>query len=93
MGLIGYNKKNWNQDPNKIYCFAIKRNPNNEKRTSFNDNKSRLLRPNLYFKFKDDKTVSFCYSSDVQREKTYGEIINNFSNRSKNWYFKYLFTA
>jgi hypothetical protein len=75
--------KSDSQDPNKVYCFAIKRNPNKEKRTSFNDNKSRLLRSSLYFKFKDEKTVSFCYSSDNEREKTDVEIIENFSNRSK----------
>jgi hypothetical protein len=68
------------QDPNKIYCFSIKRNSGTEKRTSFNDNKSRLLRPSLYEKFKDDRTVSFCYSSTEEKEKPDGEIINNFSN-------------
>ncbi|WP_419776679.1 DUF6037 family protein [Malaciobacter marinus] len=74
--------KSDSQDPNKIYCFSIKRNPDTEKRTAFNDNKSRLLRPNLYKKFKDDQTVSFCYSSKSEKEKTDEEIINNFSNHS-----------
>ena len=71
------------QDPNKIYCFSIKRNPDTEKRTIFNDNKSRLLIPILYAKFEDDNTVSFCYSSKIDREKTDEEIINNFSDNSK----------
>lgn len=74
--------KSDSQDPNKIYCFSIKRNPGTEKRTPFNDNKSRLLRPSLYIKFKDDYTVSFCYSSKKEKEKADGEIINNFSNNS-----------
>ncbi|UFH58268.1 DUF6037 family protein [Sulfurovum mangrovi] len=74
--------KSDSQDPSKIYCFSIKRNPDTEKRTPFNDNKSRLLRPSLYVKFKDDHTVSFCYSSKKEKEKTDGEIINNFSNNS-----------
>lgn len=74
--------KSDSQDPSKIYCFSIKRNPDTEKRTPFNDNKSRLLRPSLYVKFKDDYTVSFCYSSKKEKEKTDGEIINNFSNNS-----------
>lgn len=75
--------KSDSQDPKKIYCFSIRRNSDSEKRTPFNSNKSRLLRPNLYIKFKDDCTVSFCYSSKKEREKNDGEIINNFSKNSK----------
>lgn len=69
------------QDPSKIYCSSVRRNPNDGKRSTFNDNKSRLLRPNLYLKFKDDRTVSFIYSSDSEKEKSDAEIINNFSQR------------
>ncbi len=69
------------QDPSKIYCYSVRRNPNDGKRSIFNDNKSRLLRPDLYFKFKDDRTVSFYYSSDSEIEKSDAEIINNFSQR------------
>lgn len=69
------------QDPSKIYCYSVRRNPNDGKRSTFNDNKSRLLRPDLYFKFKDDRTVSFFYSSDSEIEKSDAEIINNFSQR------------
>lgn len=35
------------EDPNKIYCFSVKRIC---KRSPFNNNKARLLRPKLYKK-------------------------------------------
>jgi Family of unknown function (DUF6037) len=69
------------EDPNKIYCFTIRRNHNNGRRTPFNDNKSRLLRPSLYSKFKEEPTISFCYSINYKDEKSDEEIIKSFSNR------------
>jgi len=69
------------EDPCKIYCYAIRRNPDNGKRSMFNDNKSRLLRPKLYEKVKDDHTVSFCYSSSDEREKNDAEIIKRFTKK------------
>ena len=43
------------EDANKIYCYKVRRNPQREngtngQRNSFNDNKTRLLRPKLYEK-------------------------------------------
>lgn len=69
------------EDPNKIYCYGVRRNPDNGTRSIFNDNKSRLLRPKLYEKFKGDNTVSFCYSPNSEREKSDAEIIRNFTNK------------
>ncbi len=69
------------EDPNKIYCYCVRRNPDNGTRSIFNDNKSRLLRPKLYEKFKGDNTVSFCYSPNSEREKSDTEIIRNFTNK------------
>ena len=69
------------EDPNKIYCYCVRRNPDNGTRSIFNDNKSRLLRPKLYEKFKGDNTVSFCYSPNSEREKSDAEIIRNFTNK------------
>ncbi|MCC9062089.1 DUF6037 family protein [Flavobacterium piscisymbiosum] len=74
--------KSDNQDPNKIYCFTVKRNPGNQYRTSFNDNKTRILRPNLYLKFKEEPTISFCYSLEKSDEKNDEEIIEKFANRN-----------
>ena len=69
------------EDPNKIYCYSVRRNPDNETRSIFNDNKSRLLRPKLYEKFMADNTVSFCYSPSKEKNKSDDEIISNFSKK------------
>lgn len=69
------------EDPNKIFCYGVRRNPDSGTRSIFNDNKSRLLRPKLYEKFKGDNTVSFCYSPNSEREKSDAEIISNFTNK------------
>lgn len=69
------------ENPNKIYCYGVRRNRNNGTRSMFNDNKSRLLRPKLYEKFRGDNTVSFCYSSNSSREKSDAEIIFNFTSK------------
>ncbi len=77
------------EDENKIYCYDIKRNPivNNKQyvRSIYNDNKTRLLRPTLYEEYKDDNTISFCYSNDEEKEKSDREIKFNFAkNQDKN---------
>lgn len=70
------------ENPNKKYCFGVKRNPRGYIRSQFNDNKTRLLRPDIYRRFKDDETISFCFSSNPQDEKTDLEIIEAFSKNS-----------
>ncbi|ELB2162910.1 hypothetical protein QNZ85_004752 [Vibrio parahaemolyticus] len=67
------------EDPDKVYCYGVRRNPNKEKRTVFNDNKTKLLRSKLHEKFQNDDSISFCYSKDDEREKSDSEIIMNFS--------------
>ncbi|MDO4605659.1 MAG: DUF6037 family protein, partial [Helcococcus sp.] len=62
--------KSDSENPNKKYCFAVKRNPKGYSRSDFNDNKTRLLRPRLYKYFKDDKTISFCFSDAIENKKT-----------------------
>lgn len=74
--------KSDSEDSNKKYCFGFKRNPKGYSRSSFNDNKARLLRPNLYKYFKADNTISFCFSSEIQSEKTDSEIMEVFSKNS-----------
>lgn len=67
------------------YCIGIKRNPyvNNYQyqRTLFNEQKTKLLRPSLFEIFKEDKTISFCYSNNKQLEKSDTEILHSFSTR------------
>ena len=74
--------KSDSENPNKIYCFSVRRNPNNGRRTLYNDNKTKLLRPNLYFKLKDEQTISFCYSENMNDEQTDEEILLRFSEKS-----------
>ena len=73
--------KSDSEDPDKKYCFSIRRNHGNGKRTRFNDNKTRLLRSELYSKFKEEPTVIFCYSKNNEEEKSDEEIIHNFSKK------------
>ncbi|CAM3080659.1 hypothetical protein SAMN04487792_1223 [Lactobacillus bombicola] len=55
--------KSDSENPNKKYCFGVKMNREGHRRSSFNDNKTRLLRPNLYKYFADGKTIIFYFSS------------------------------
>ena len=56
------------EDPNKIYCYKMRRNPNGRKRSDFNSDKTKLLRPILFKKFENEPGVSFCYSDDPLKE-------------------------
>lgn len=70
--------KSDSEDPNKIYCFAIKRNPKGRKRSIFNSNKTRILRPKLYEKLKNDLSLSFCYSKNKWDQKSDEELYKTF---------------
>lgn len=67
------------EDPKKIYCNKIKRNANGQKRSEFNSDKTRLLRPFLYENFVNEPNVSFCYSNDSDKENDDSTILCNFS--------------
>ena len=43
--------KSDSEDPSKIYCNKVRRNPNNGHRSEFNADKTKLLRPSLYTYF------------------------------------------
>lgn len=76
-------------DPNKIYCYAINRNgrkTNGEygERSPFNDNKAKLLFPELHEEVKEEKYVSFWFSDDSSMLKTKEEILTKWArNRDK----------
>ena len=76
------------EEENRIYCYKVKRNPivNNHQyvRSIYNDNKTRLLRLALYEEYKDDNTISFCYTDDREKEKTDREIKLNFARNQEN---------
>lgn len=81
--IINSLSKEDKENPNKIYCYKVKRNGkkkdgNLAKRSPYNDNKARLLRPTLYEKLKDDLNVSFCFSENLADEKNDKEILENF---------------
>lgn len=51
--------KSDSEDPSKIYCNKVRRNPNNGHRSEFNADKTKLLRPSLYTYFSNDESISF----------------------------------
>ena len=67
------------EDPNKIYCYKIRRNPNGGKRSDFNSDKTKLLRPDLFRNFENEPSVSFCYSDDPLKRNDDSTILYNFS--------------
>lgn len=76
--------KSDSEDPNKIYCTKVKRNPNGGKRSEFNADKTKLLRESLFEHFRNDIGISFCYSDDVNKENDDATILKNFAtNNSK----------
>lgn len=68
------------ENPNKIHCIGVRRNPNGMFRSEFNADKTKLLVPLLFDKLKDDKRISFCYSDDINKKKSEIEILREFSN-------------
>ena len=82
------------EDAEKLYCFAVKRNPvlidkqTNEprqlKRSAYNDRKTQILRPSLYERLGIDDTLSFCYSGDPKMDYPDEVIIDNWlKNKEK----------
>lgn len=76
--------KSDSEDPNKIYCTKVKRNPNGAKRSEFNADKTKLLRASLFERFRNDIGISFCYSDDASKENDDATVLKNFAiNKSK----------
>lgn len=69
------------EDPNKIYCTGVKRNPSGKTRSPFNSDKTKILRPTLYKIFSNDCSISFCYTADVNKRKDDATICKNFANK------------
>ena len=79
------------EEPDKIYCYTVKRNPviidgktrekKQSKRTPENDSKTRMLRRSLHDRLGKDESISFCYSDDPSMSRTDEEIINNWTTR------------
>lgn len=67
------------EDPNKIYCNKVKRNPNGGKRSEFNADKTKLLRASLFEHFRNEPNISFCYYANPAMENDDATILKNFS--------------
>lgn len=67
------------EGPTKIYCTNVRRNPEGQKRSVFNSDKTKILRPRLYEYFKDEESISFCYSNDECKNNDDATILKNFS--------------
>lgn len=78
--IVSSLSKSDSEDPDKIYCYTVTRKGN---RSPYNDNKTKILRPNLYLKFKEDTTISFCYKKDKIDEKSDEYILLKFAERIK----------
>lgn len=68
------------EDPSKVFCTHVRRNPaladgSPGRRSSFNSQKTDLLRPALYELLRDEHNLSFCYSSEAHKERTDQEIL------------------
>jgi hypothetical protein len=68
------------EDPNRIYCTNVKRNPNGGQRSEFNSDKTKLLRKSLFEHFSNHSEISFCYSLDRTKENDDTTILRNFAN-------------
>ena len=68
------------ENPNKIYCYGVKRNSNGGQRSEFNSDKTKLLRPDLFRYFENDTSISFCYSDGINKENNDSEILRKFSD-------------
>ena len=71
--------KSDSEDPNKIYCNKVKRNPNGGQRSEFNADKTKLLRASLFEYFRNDSSISFCFYADPKMENDDTTILRNFS--------------
>lgn len=82
--IVNYINREENEEE-KIYCIGLMRNGIDKSgkqrlRRPLNLEKTRILYPELYEDFKNDKTISFRYSSNIEDRKSYREILENFSN-------------
>ena len=74
--------KSDSEDPNKIYCTKVRRNPNSGQRSEFNSDKTKLLRPELFEYFRNNTEISFCYSDDESKKNDNVVILRNFARNN-----------
>lgn len=74
------------EDPNKLYCFDVRRQGLKEDgarrtRSVYNSQKTAILMPELYEQLKDDKHLSFYYSTEPNDQRSTAEILARFAAR------------
>lgn len=62
-----------------IYLSHVMRLPKGKFRSKLTDNKARLLRPDVYRHFRDDKTITFCFFTEKEREQGESVILKSFA--------------
>ena len=77
--LVRSLSKSDSEDPNKIYCNKVRRNPDGGQRSKFNADKTKLLRSSLFEYFRNDPNISFCYYDNPAMENDDATILRNFS--------------
>lgn len=77
--MVNSLSKSDSEDPNKIYCNKVRRNPNGWQRSEFNVDKTKLLRKSLFEYFRNEPNVSFCYFAEPSMENDDATILKNFS--------------
>ena len=73
------------RDNNKghIYCYAIVANGRNGHRSFYNSSLAKIMKLDLFEKYKDDQNISFRFSANIEDEKTTQEIINDYKGKRK----------
>ncbi|SDQ07945.1 DUF6037 family protein [Carnobacterium viridans] len=87
--MVNSINKSMSENENSVYCYKVKRNPLRKdgslgQRSTYNDNKTRILREYLYEKLKSDTNLSFCYSEDPDMNYTDELIISNWTRNKNN---------
>lgn len=83
VAMIHSLSKSDSEDPTKIFCTKVRRNPESQKRSPFNSDKTKLLRESLFVRFLNEESISFCYSADPKEEKDDTTILKNLANNDK----------
>lgn len=74
------------EDPNRIFCFDVRRNGDRtdgtpQRRSPFNSQKTEMLRPVLFKVLKGDENLSFFYSVNSVDERSDADILERFYRR------------
>ena len=73
-------------DPNAIYCYDVRRNGLSplgvqKHRRASNGTKAALAVPWLWDKLRADDTISFCFTANIDQQRTEAEIFEAFLER------------